>query len=85
MQDRACHPLESVALEAFKRRRQLDRMGLAVELAGTHRFRGTRPPTAGRAYETVAADVLAVLHEQGRVKIDREGWYRLVRPKTLCT
>jgi hypothetical protein len=82
------HPLEASVRHAFRRSPVHDVVSLSVALAGANWLgrpprhdRGARMPRGHanpmHCYEVVAMDVLGVMAEQGLLRRDPDGWFRL--------
>jgi hypothetical protein len=66
------YPLESIVLQAFTKREAHDVFSLSLFLTG-----GAVVQPGHKAYRTVAKDVLGYMTCQGKLELDKYGWYRL--------
>jgi hypothetical protein len=71
------HPLSDFVMSAFTpEKKHHDEIAIACFLAGATYIRIPKSEKNGMdAYTTVAKDVLGCLVQDGRLHIDRQGWY----------
>lgn len=72
------HPLKGIVLQAFENAQAHDITTLSVYLAGCTSLTDRQGNDCMNAYRTVAEDVLSCLEQQGWIRQDEMGWYRIV-------